>query len=278
MNETTHWCEDKDTLIDYLYGELDAEGRRVFEGHLRTCIACAREVEALRGVREDLATWLPPEAELGFTIAEAADTSAAPIAAAAATVLHPPQWAWSSVPAWARAAAAILVVGAGLGLANVQVRSTADGLRVSTGWMTPAPPVTAASSAAPVAADANPTSTAAWRPELAALEGDLRKEMQALRATAPGAVPVTAARSSGADDQALLRRVQALIEDSERRQEKSLAIRMGQFGRDLEMQRRVDLARVEQGFGRFEGRTAADLVRQRQMIDYLVRVSATKVP
>lgn len=275
MNETTHWCEDKDTLLDYLYGELEAEGRRVFEGHLRTCVSCAREVDELRGVRQDLAAWLPPEAELGFTLSP---KTAAPMAVQPAIEVHPPRWAWSSVPAWARAAAAILVIGAGLGLANVQVRYDADGLSVSTGWMAPASP---ASSAAPRASAAlvetSAASPTAWRPELAALEADLRKELQAIRASAPSAVPVTVARGS-ADDQAVLRRVQALIEDSEKRQEKALALRMGQFGRDFEMQRRVDLARVEQGFGRFEGRTGADLARQRQVIDYLVRVSATKVP
>ena len=48
-------CDDKDTLVAYLYSELDADGRREVERHLRTCAACAHEVEGLRAVRQDLA-------------------------------------------------------------------------------------------------------------------------------------------------------------------------------------------------------------------------------
>ena len=42
MNEVFR-CEDKETLVAYLYGEVDADVRREVERHLRTCTACARE-------------------------------------------------------------------------------------------------------------------------------------------------------------------------------------------------------------------------------------------
>lgn len=300
MNET-HWCEDKDTLVDYLYGELDADSRRVFEGHLRTCVPCAMEIEGLQRVRTELADWLPPQVELGFTIARpdhpmpsgavhhngaphdntvrngtrrnGAQTIVQAEVVPTATVLRPTRWSWAAMPSWARAAAAVLIVGAGLGLANVQVRYTADGLSVSTGWMRPATPV-AMNEVASGAAAAAPVSAPAWRPELATLEADLRKELQAIRTSAP----VEASSDVSAGDQALLRRVQTLIEESENRQQQQLALRLSQFSRDFEMQRRADLVRLEQGLDRFQARSGAEVARQQRIVDYLYRVSTNKVP
>jgi hypothetical protein len=54
-------------------------------------------------------------------------------------------------------------------------------------------------------------------------------------------------------------------------------LRLTQFSRDIEMQRRSDLVRIEQGFGQFEGRTGAEVARQRQLLDYLVRTSGRQV-
>jgi hypothetical protein len=75
-----------------------------------------------------------------------------------------------------------------------------------------------------------------------------------------------------------LQRVADLIEQSERRQKQELAMRLAQFGRDLEVQRRSDLVRINQGFGQFEGRAGAEIARQRQMLDYIMRVSAQPPP
>lgn len=264
MNET-HCCEDKDTLIDFLYGELDADRRRVFEGHVRTCVPCAMEIEELQSVRGELAEWLPPEADVDFTIT--------PKSAPPATVLQPPRWSLTAVPAWARVAAAVFIVGAGLGLANVQVRSTADGVTISTGWMRSTP------AEAPRAVQAAAVeSTGAWRPELAALEADLRKEMQTLRATPPSAAPVTASRVSSGDDQAVMRRVQALLDASEKRQEQQVSRQLAAFGRDVEYQRRADYTNLAQGIDRFQTRSGAALTRHEQVLDLLVRASTSKVP
>ncbi|MBI3263529.1 MAG: hypothetical protein HYZ58_10320, partial [Acidobacteria bacterium] len=43
--------------------------------------------------------------------------------------------------------------------------------------------------------------------------------------------------------------------------------------REFEAQRRVDLTRIEQGFGRLEGVTGQEAARQRELLNYLVRVS-----
>jgi hypothetical protein len=243
-------------------------------------------VDELRGVRTDLATWLAPEPELGFIVTE----RPSPAIASPATVLQPPQWAFAHVPAWARAAAAVLVIGAGLGLANVRVSYGAGGLDISTGWMTPASVALASTGVTPDGATSASARTASvtgagaakaasnteWRPELAALEADLRKEMQSLRSSNSAAVPAVA-RTGGGDEQAILRRVQSLIQESERRQQQDFALRLRQFGSDVEMQRRADLVRLEQGFDRFQGRNGAAIAQQQRVLDLLVRAS-TKVP
>jgi hypothetical protein len=75
-----------------------------------------------------------------------------------------------------------------------------------------------------------------------------------------------------------MQRVAQLIEESEKRQQQQLALRLTQFNRDLEVQRRSDLVRINQGFGQFEGRAGAEIARQRQMLDYMMRVSAQPPP
>ena len=121
-------CDDKQTLIAYLYDELDAVARSRVEAHLLVCTRCAAEVRALGNVRAELAEWTPPEAELGFAVVRKSEQDSA-------KVLRPAQW-WQTVPTWARAAAAVLVLAAGAAIANLQVRSGPDGFTVSTGWMT----------------------------------------------------------------------------------------------------------------------------------------------
>jgi len=262
MNET-FLCDDKEQLVAYLYDEIDGISRRRIDDHLRVCAACAAEVQGLSGVRRELAQWTPPDAELGFTIAQSGTPP--PVVAAA-----PAEKWWTAVrvPAWAQAAAAVLVVAAGLSIANLQIRYGDGGLVITTGWMAP-------SSAAPAPAAAASASQAEWQPAMAALESTLRAEIRAARssdAARINAVPVTTAPSRST---ALsMQRVTDLIEQSERRQKQELALRLAQFGRDLEVQRRSDLVRINQGFGQFEGRAGAEIARQRQMLDYIMRVSA----
>ena len=108
-----------------------------------------------------------------------------------------------------------------------------------------------------------------WRQELAALERTLRGELTAAR------VEATSTPAAGAPARDLsAERVATLIEQSERRQRQELALRLAQLGRDLEVQRRSDLVRINQGLGQFEGRAGAEILRQRQMLDYIMRVSA----
>jgi len=67
--------------------------------------------------------------------------------------------------------------------------------------------------------------------------------------------------------------VRELIEASETRQQREMALRIAQVVRDMDSQRRADLARVADGIGVLEGRTGAAVAQQREMMNYLMRVS-----
>ena len=257
---TTYRCDDKETLVAYLYNEIEPGLRQLVDEHLRTCEACAEEAGALAGVREGLGAWAPPEKAFGFAIVptgEAAD------AAPARAEVVPPRGGWGAVPAWAQLAAAVLVLAVGVSVANLQVRSGPDGVVVTTGWMTPA-------------AARGVTSTSAapadWKPALAALETSLRQELRARGEAAPSRASTPA--PAAVVDEATIRRVaRALIDESEAQQRRELALRLTQFGRDLEVQRQADFVRIERGIGRVEGMAGAEIARQRQMVNYLMRVS-----
>lgn len=267
-------CDDKEQLVAYLYDDLDGLTRRRLDEHLRVCAACAAEMEALSGVRRELADWAPPDAALGFTIVPTApQVVIAPPQAEDASVLRSRRWPTpAGLPLWAQAAAALLVVAAGLSIANLRVRYDADGLLITTGWMAPSPPGGGAAPA-PASAMASTAATEApadWQPALAALESTLREEIRSARASEAVSPASGPARASDPT----MQRVTELIRQSERRQQQELALRLAQFGRDLEVQRRSDLVRINQGFGQFEGRAGAEIARQRQMLDYIMRVSS----
>ncbi len=250
-------CDDKDQLVAYLYEELDEHARGQVEAHVRRCVACAAELAALGGVRRELVGWLPPDVELGFAVVPKA---AAP----------PPRSGWQQVPVWAQLAAAVFVMGVGLAVANVQVRHDDAGLVVTTGWMAPVSPAATEPARAAEAVEAASVQEP-WRAEFAALEQRLRAAMPQVQAPETGAPARAAAPAVDAD--ALWRRVTALVEESELRQRQELAYRLTQFNRDMEMQRRADLVRIERGVGQMEGRTGAEVARQREMLNYLVRAS-----
>ena len=255
-------CDDSETLVAYIYGEIDPVRRDAVARHLVECEPCRSECVALGGVRQALAHWTPPAPPLRFSVVQTAVPEAVP-----GHVLRPAVPAWHSVPLWAQVAAATLAVAVGAAVANVHVRHDAAGWTVSTGWLAPAVPGAPAGAARLAADDA-------WKPALAAMAQSLRDELHRRDATlrsvsTPAATPGPAARS--ASEAETLARVNTLIEASERRQQQELALRLTQFNRDLDLQRRADLVRIDQGLGQLEGRTGAEVARQRQMLDLIVR-------
>ena len=251
-------CGEHTALVSYLYDECDPAERAAIDAHVTDCAACAAELAALESARLQLASWTPPEAGPSVQIVRAQASVPRPHHAEAVG-LRPEAYAravaWSSrpLPMWAQAAAACLIFATGLWLG------------VMRGSMPGVPPEAAAAGApAPAAMTAGASS------ELAALERRLRAEIAQLRTAA---VPSTAAAPQGVSETQLLARVRALIEESEQRQQRELALRTAQVVRDFDSQRRVDLAQIQRSFGQIEGLTGAEVREQRQMLDYLMRVS-----
>jgi hypothetical protein len=238
-------CDDKSTRVSYLYRELDAATRQAVDDHLAHCAVCADEVTALGEVRSELGLWAAPDADLDFTIVKKSQL-------ASTNVLRPARW-WNAVPVWAQAAAAILVVAAGISIANVRIASGPDGFSVSTGWMQPEPATAAGPAVRPAVAPAPDQ----FKVELAALEQKLRDEMRAARDQNATHAATTS------NDAVTMRQVRQLIADAEKRHAQELAVRMIEFTNDMNMQRRLDLQNITRAFNSQD----AQMFRQRQMIN-----------
>lgn len=264
-HDTLGTCGEQESLVDYLYDELEPAERARFTSHLDSCTECRTALEEMRGVRAQLATWtLPSTAGIG------AGTAGLTVFGSSGTRRARPWWAPGAL-----AAAAVILLAVGAAIANLEITYGRDGIAVRTGWSREVVPP--ARQAAAVAPSPTPVQEAAPRPvsadDLAALEKRLRTEFQAL------AVTETAAHARLASDRGtqgravsndeLLQRVQALIDQSETRQRRELALRVAQVIRDFDTQRQTDLVRIQQGLAQIEGTTAAD----RQLLNYVVRAS-----
>jgi len=236
MNET-FTCGDHGALVSYLYDECAPDERRTISAHVAICGACAEELTALGATREQLAMWTPPDAQLGFRIVSEPQQG---------KVLRPPQWWRKPMPAWAQAAAAAAIFATGLTFG--MMRGTA-----------PPPAATVATTTT--------TTNSITRADLAALEQRLRAEMrtQARTVSAPIAAP--------AGDARILEQVRAMIDESELRQRRELALRTTEVVRDFDAQRNDDMARIERTIGQMDGTTGVEVAQQRQMLNYLMRVS-----
>ena len=83
-----------------------------------------------------------------------------------------------------------------------------------------------------------------------------------------------AVSASPTKDDEIVRRVRALIADSERKQQRELALRVASVVREVNAGRAGDLARIEQTLGVLQSSTGAELMKQRQqMVNYLTQVS-----
>ncbi|HMD36354.1 MAG TPA: zf-HC2 domain-containing protein, partial [Vicinamibacterales bacterium] len=166
-------------LVAYLYDDYSDSGaadRAAFDAHLKTCARCRTELEALGGVREQLARWNPPEPNLTFSNRQPARNPQP-------AIRNDIRW-WQQIPAWAQVAAAVLVLGASIGIANFDIRYDANGLNVRTGWM---PAAKAVADVAPSQAQA-----AVTRDELVAFGERLRAELHDQQPASAAAVPARA--------------------------------------------------------------------------------------
>lgn len=218
-------CDDRETLIAYLYDEVSASERRQVDAHLAECANCREELRGLRGVRQDLLAWEVPERESVWK----------PFVTPAATL-----W-WKQVPAWGLAAAASLVFGIGLA-GGLAARALA------------APPVVVQAQAPPQPAPVSVPQTVAATPEqVRALEERLASiERVALAQPAPSnASTVTLTR---AELLQLLKETEGRInQDTSRKLLRTIA--------EMNKQRAWDMQAVTQQINEAQQQTNANLYK-----------------
>jgi len=233
----TNSCVEKDALIDYLYGEADANARARMDAHLRRCGQCADEIRELKDVRDTLEAWVQPEAELGFRVVSDVSSALAPVSF----------WGlFQRRPAWGLAAAAVLVLAVAAAITKPELEIGRDEMVLRLGW-------------SDTASDAatRPGAEPASRSDQVPLAAEPRQRLQSLRGTAVAVGPGSRATAPGAvDDERLLRSTRQLLLEAER----------------IADRRQVDLSELQRAFGEFD-RTRAQLARQ-QLLDVLRRVSA----
>ncbi len=239
-------CGDSAALVAYLYDECAPDELALITAHIKGCAACANEIDGLVAARRTLASWTPPELALGFRITREDEPRPA-------KVLEPRiAWWRAPLPAWAQAAAALVIFGAGLSVGAV--RNTAPEQAATTETV----------SAVPVAAQ--PVASSVSRDDLAQLEARIKAELTHLRSSSNTATPVVGRGS----DEALIAQVKTLIEQSEENQRRDFTVRMVDLAGNIETQRRVDLASVRQQMGLQQGAIGTELRQQREVLGRLV--------
>jgi anti-sigma factor RsiW len=252
----TFQCGDSGALVAYLYGECEPGEHAAIDAHVKRCLSCSGEINGLSATRKTLAAWTPPEMALGFQITRSED-----IARKARVLERKTPWWTAPLPAWAQAAAALVIFAAGL----------------STGLVRNGAPNQSSSAQASVmtnAAIAKPVSVS--REDLTQVAQQLRTEMAQLKGTP--VTPVATHANANVNDDAVLQQVKALIEQSEERQRRDFTLRMVDLASNIETQRRVDLASVQKVVGQTQGGALVTEVRQQReaidrINDWLVNVS-----
>lgn len=246
---------DKELLVSYLYDELEGPERQAFEAHVGSCPSCSSEIESLRGTRARLSSWTPIEPDLDFQIVRRRES-------------RPSRLRWtSSRGAWGLAAAAVLVLAAAAGVANVEIRSGSDGLVFRTGWSR--------------GADSNAAGTqavSAPREEMAEMERRLAQLEDALAARPAAIVNASAGRSNTtrAVEDALLQRMRQMLAESETRTQREFAQRLIAGMREVQASHTNDLISLQQTFNQNQGAINDEVFRQREEMKNLYRVVGTQ--
>jgi len=252
-----HITDDQDALLNYLYEEGDPSERLRIAHHLQACAACSVAVLEFQSVRGMLADWTPPPVKLGFRIVQDPQEGSSDV-----------RW-WKPggrFPLWAQAAAAVFLFAAGMAVSLLDVRYADGALMVRSRSAAPTADeamMMPQSNIVPVRQNditlVPAQSTTADNTDFRALEQQLRSDL-----------------NGRADGDVILRRVRAMIDQSEARQQRELALRLSDVVRDFDTQRRADLLQVQQNFGQLEGQTGQEVAHQRELLNYLVRTSGPK--
>lgn len=154
------------------------------------------------------------------------------------------------VPQLAAAAAVVLAFGGGLAVSRAELHLRDGEIAVRFGG--------GADSASEVSQ------------QIARHEAAHRQEIEALKmqlVSNGGVQPVSA--PAGGDD-AVLRRVQEMIHESEARQAAMLQTSLAQLSQQAEAQRRYDLARISAGLSYLETKTGADVARTNELMSHIM--------
>ena len=209
-------CGNHEALIGYLYDECEPAEREAVAAHLALCASCAEEIHALGDTRAHMVSWTPPAQPLGFQITRTeSDTPG--------KVLRPAAWWGRPLPAWAQAAAAVVIFAAGM---SVNLERSGGGA--------PAPVVAQAPSAesTPVAETPAADDITVTRAEFARLE-------QRLRAIEHADVQLASRTGGGVDQDELFARVSALEQRSVENDRRTLGLisTVATLAREAENQR-----------------------------------------
>lgn len=253
---------DRDqAIVSYLYGDdggFDLAERAAFDAHLATCDRCRTELAAFDDVRASLGLWSPPR------LPSETHSWGPPLGGSIRLKPDPTGVWWREIPAWAQVAAAMLCLGVGAGIANLQVRYDANGLQVRTGWTAVSPDQSRQAAAESAGTEA------AWRAELTALEQRLRADLSQ---------PSASVAAAGSINGEALRRVRTLVDESERRQQTELALRLAEAMREVNAQRQADLVRIDRNIGAMQNNTGREMLRQRnEMLNYVSLRTASQRP
>ena len=253
MNDTFQ-CGDPGALVAYLYDECDPSERELIAAHITRCATCASEIDALGATRRTLAAWTPPELALGFQVTRAHDVG--PAANQPARVLEPKiAWWRAPLPAWAQAAAALVIFAAGLSLGVASNTTSGQTAPREAGLIPSATGIT----------------TNVSREELAQLEQRLRTEMSQMRkpspATASSATTSSAAPESARSADALMAEMKALIAQGNEEQNRDFTLRLVDLASDFDIRNR----RVLESVGQLQGAVRTEFGQQRQVNEQLLR-------
>ena len=209
-------CGNHEALIGYLYDECEPAEREAVAAHVALCASCAEEIHALGNTRAHMVSWTPPALPLGFQITRTeSDTPG--------KVLRPAAWWGRPLPAWAQAAAAVVIFAAGM---SVNLERSGGGA--------PAPVVAQAPSAesTPVAETPAADDITVTRAEFARLE-------QRLRAIEHADVQLASRTGGGVDQDELFARVSALEQRSVENDRRTLGLisTVATLAREAENQR-----------------------------------------
>jgi hypothetical protein len=182
---------------------------------------------------------------------------------------------WRQIPVWAQVAAALLVLGVSAGIANLDVRYDAAGLSIRTGWSAQATRSSApaeskatgiAQRVAPVQ-DGGSATEMPWRADIAALERQLQNEIRAVRASAGG--PTSRTVSVSGSDGDVTHRVRSLVEESEKRQQRELALRLAELARDITAQRQADMVKIDRTLGLVQNNVGIEVMKTREKMNQM---------